>query len=289
MNLLNNKRAIALFLLPGLLLYTVIVFVPIVESLYYGFFKWNGVSEMQFIGLNNYRLMFRDRVFIQSLKNNLFYILMVMSVQVGFGLLLAILVTYLTRGREVIRTAYYVPAVINSIAIVQLFRSMYSYEPVGLFNSILIALGAKPIAFLSDYTLALPCVSMVEGWQYIGVYMIIFYSALVSISSDLSEAARIDGASEWQLFWRVRVPLMKNVIGLALILSLVGALRGFTSPMLLTQGGPGSQTEIMATYMYKKAFLGTRLGYGSAVAVIIVALSLMGVSCINAVTSRANT
>ena len=158
-----------------------------------------------------------------------------------------------------------------------------------MFNSILIAFGAKPIAFLSDYNLALPCVSMVEGWQFIGVYMIIFYSALVSIPSDLSEAARIDGASEWQLFWRVKVPLMKNVTGLALILSLVGALRGFTSPMLLTQGGPGSQTEILATYMYKKAFLGTRLGYGSAVAVIIVLLSLVGVSCINAVTSKNNT
>ena len=278
-----------MFLVPGLLLYTLIVFAPIVESLYYGFYKWNGVSAMQFIGLDNYKLMFKDRVFVQALKNNLFYILMVVAVQVGFGMFLGVMVTYLKKGRELIRTAYYVPAVINSIAIVQLFRSMYSYEPVGLFNSILIAFGAKPIAFLSDYNLALPCVSMVEGWQFIGVYMIIFYSALVSIPSDLSEAARIDGASEWQLFWRVKVPLMKNVTGLALILSLVGALRGFTSPMLLTQGGPGSQTEILATYMYKKAFLGTRLGYGSAVAVIIVLLSLVGVSCINAVTSKNNT
>ena len=125
-SLLNNKKAIAVFLVPGLLLYTLIVFAPIVESLYYGFYKWNGVSAMQFIGLDNYKLMFKDRVFVQALKNNLFYILMVVAVQVGFGMFLGVMVTYLKKGRELIRTAYYVPAVINSIAIVQLFRSMCS-------------------------------------------------------------------------------------------------------------------------------------------------------------------
>lgn len=289
MGILRNKRAILTFLLPGLLLYTVIVFVPIAESLYYGFFKWNGVSAMQFVGLDNYRLLLKDRIFMQALKNNLIYILIVMASQVGFGLLLGILLTYIKRNRQLVQTIYYIPSVINAIAIVQLFRSMYSYEPVGLFNSLLIALNIEPIAFLSDYALALPCVAMVEGWQYIGVYMVIFYSALVAISPDLEEAGRIDGASELRLFWHIKLPSIKNVIGLALILSLVGALRGFAAPMLLTQGGPGNQTEILATYMYKKAFLGTRLGYGSAVAVVIVIISLIGVAGINSVSSRSNT
>jgi raffinose/stachyose/melibiose transport system permease protein len=167
------------------------------------------------------------------------------------------------------------------IAIAQLFTSFYSYEPIGLFNIFRKLIGLEPIAFLSDYKAVLPAVAAVEGWQYIGIYMIIFYSALVSVSPDILEAARIDGASELQLLFRIRIPSITNVIMLACILSLVGDLRGFAAPMNMTKGGPNHRSEILATYMYKKAFTSRDYGYGSSIAVEIVILSIIGVLLIS--------
>lgn len=286
MRVLKSKRAILCFLLPALIVYTAIVFLPISESVYYSLFKWNGVSAKIYIGADNYLKLFSDRVFRQALGNNLKYIVYVVFVQIGIGFLVAIMLTYVKRFREIIRTMYYIPSVITVVAIAQLFRCFYSYDPVGLINLIRMAFHVQPIAFLSDYRTALFAVSMVEGWQYIGVYMIIFFAALIAIPADIEESGRIDGANETQLLIHIKLPFVLNVVGLALILSLVGALRGFAAPMLLTHGGPANQTEILATYMYKKAFLSAKLGYGSTIAVIIAAISLLGVLAINRVTNK---
>ena len=199
----------------------------------------------------------------------------------GFGFTIAVLLTYLKKGRGFIQTVYYIPSVITVIAISQLFTGFYSYEPMGLFNIFRKLLGLKPIAFLSEYKTVLWAVASVEGWQYIGIYMIIFYSALVSVSPDILEAARIDGASELQILFNIRIPAISNVIMLSCILSLVGALRGFAAPMNMTKGGPNHRSEILATYMYKKAFTSRDYGYGSAIAVVIVILSIIGVLLIS--------
>jgi raffinose/stachyose/melibiose transport system permease protein len=287
MNVLKNKKTFLCFVVPALFIYTVIVFVPIAISMYFSLLKWDGVSSAQYIGFTNYQQLMADRIFVKALVNNLKYIAMVVGVQVGFGLLVAVLVTYIRRFKELIRTIYFIPSVITVVAIAQLFRSFYAYEPTGLINILLIAMGLKPVAFLSEYSTALISVSLVEGWQYIGIYMMIFYAALMSIPKDIEEAARIDGTNEGQLFFQIRLPFIMNVIGLALILSLVGALRSFAAPMLLTKGGPGNQTEILSTYMYKKAFQGMKMGYGSTISVIIVVISFFGVLFINRVTQAA--
>lgn len=281
MKILQNKKALLVFVLPAVLIYTCIVFVPIVQSLYYSMLEWNGIGEPVFVGFSNFIKLFDDRVFRIALGNNLVYILIVVSMQIIIGFIVALLLTYLKRGRGFIQTVYYIPSVITVIAIAQLFRCFYSVEPLGLFNQIRMLFGAEPIAFLSDFNTVLPAVAAVEGWQYIGIYMLIFYSALTSISPDIEEAARIDGATETQLLFRIKIPSITNVIGLTLILSIVGALRGFAAPMNLTRGGPNNQSEILATYMYKKAFTSRMLGYGSAIALVIVLLSLAGVLLIN--------
>jgi raffinose/stachyose/melibiose transport system permease protein len=273
MRILNNKKALAVFILPALLLYTFILFVPMAQSLYYSLLDWNGISKPTFVGIQNFIKLFHDRVFLIAARNNLVYIVVVVSMQLLCGFFAALMLLYVKRGRGFIQTVYYIPSVITVIAIAQLFRSFYSIEPVGLFNKILLLFGAEPIAFLSNFDTVLPAVAAVEGWQYIGIYMLIFYAALSSIPRDIEEAARIDGANELQLLMRIRIPQVKNVIGLSFILSFVGALRGFAAPMSLTRGGPNNQSEILATYMFKKAFTSQMLGYGSAIALIIAALS----------------
>lgn len=281
MRILNNKKALAVFILPALLLYTLILFVPMAQSLYYSLLDWNGISKPTFVGLQNFVKLFHDRVFIIAARNNLVYIVVVVSMQLLCGFFVAVLLLYVKRGRGFIQTVYYIPSVITVIAIAQLFRSFYSIEPVGLFNKIRLLFGAEPIAFLSNFDTVLPAVAAVEGWQYIGIYMLIFYAALSSIPRDIEEAARIDGANELQLLMRIRIPQIKNVIGLSFILSFVGALRGFAAPMSLTRGGPNNQSEILATYMFKKAFTSQMLGYGSAIALIIAALSAICVILIS--------
>ena len=281
MKILRDKKAIAVFLLPAFIVYSVIVMVPILVSIYYSCLDWNGIGKKSFVGFNNYIKLFGDSVFRQAFGNNIIYIVIVMVLQLGFGFSIAVLLTYLKKGRGFIQTVYYIPSVITVIAISQLFTGFYSYEPLGLFNIFRRMLCMEPIAFLSEYKTVLWAVASVEGWQYIGIYMIIFYSALVSVSPDILEAARIDGATELQILVKIRIPAIANVIMLSCILSLVGALRGFAAPMNMTKGGPNHRSEILATYMYKKAFTSRDYGYGSAIAVIIVILSIIGVLLIS--------
>ena len=281
MTILRDKKAIAIFLLPAFIVYSIIVMIPILVSIYYSALEWNGIGKKTFVGLSNYVKLLGDEVFRQAFWNNIIYIIIVMVLQLGFGFIIAVLLTYLKKGRGFIQTVYYIPSVITVIAISQLFTGFYSYEPLGLFNIFRKLFGMEPIAFLSEYKTVLPAVASVEGWQYIGIYMIIFYSALVSVSPDILEAARIDGASELQILVKIRIPAIANVIMLSCILSLVGALRGFAAPMNMTKGGPNHRSEILATYMYKKAFTSRDYGYGSAIAVVIVILSILGVLLIS--------
>ena len=281
MKILRDKKAIAIFLLPAFIVYSIIVMIPILVSIYYSALEWNGIGKKTFVGLSNYVKLLGDEVFRQAFWNNIIYIIIVMVLQLGFGFIIAVLLTYLKKGRGFIQTVYYIPSVITVIAISQLFTGFYSYEPLGLFNIFRKLLGMEPIAFLSEYKTVLPAVASVEGWQYIGIYMIIFYSALVSVSPDILEAARIDGASELQILVKIRIPAIANVIMLSCILSLVGAIRGFAAPRNMTKGGPNHRSEILATYMYKKAFTSRDYGYGSAIAVVIVILSILGVLLIS--------
>lgn len=280
MRILNNKKAIVLFLAPALIFYTAIVMFPILQTFNYSFFEWNGISEKTFIGLDNFQKILHDRVFKKALWNNLIYIIEVMSIQIFVGLTVAILVTNLKKFKDLIKTLYYLPAVLSVVAVAQLFRGIYSYEPLGLLNIMIGWLGFEPIAWLSEYSTVLGSVAFIEGWQFIGIYMLIFYSALVSIPEEILEAAQLDGAGNLALLYHIKLPYIKNVIGLTLILSMVGALRGFAIPLILTRGGPGNQTEILATYLYKKAFGSIQLGYGSAVAVVIIVIAFVGVTII---------
>ena len=268
MKIFENKRGICFFLLPGMIFYTIIVILPVFLSVYYSFFSWSGIGKMTFTGVDNFARLIHDQIFLRALKNNLSYILIVVGIQIVLGFLLAILLVYCRRGRALVQTLFFVPSVITVIAIAQLFRSFYSVLPQGLFNMIITTFGGESVDFLAQFNTVLPAVSAVEGWQYIGIYMVIFYAALVSV------------------LWSIRLPNIKNVIGLSLILSIVGALRGFASIMNLTKGGPSNRSEILSTYLYKTAFTNMEMGYGSAIGVVIIFISLVCIFMINRFTSE---
>ena len=277
MGVIRNKKAFLGFLLPGLLFYILAVFYPIEESIRLSFMEWGGIGEKKFVGFQNYISMFQDKVFYTAFFNNLIYLVIVVSMQLAIGLFFAILLTYMTKRVTLVKTLYYVPCIITTVAITQLFRSIYSTEPMGLLNQFLRAIGLDGMvtSWLAEVSTALTAVSIPEGWRFTGMYMVIFYAALVSLDPSVYEAAKVDGASEMQILFKIKMPLIKDIILLTLTMCLTGALRGFDIPFLLTSGGPGNASELMSTYMYKKAFSSNQYGYGSALAVFIIVESIL--------------
>lgn len=280
---LKDKKAFLAFLLPALLFYLFSVFYPIEESIRLSFMKWNGLGAKKFVGFGNYAKLFQDKVFYTAFWNNLVYLVIVVSMQLLIGLLFAVLLTYLKKGVTLIKTLYYIPCIITTVAVTQLFRSMYATQPEGIINKFLkvIGLGHYATSWLTNTKTVLACVSIPEGWRYTGMYMVIFFAALISLDPEVCEAAKMDGANGWQILVRVKMPMIKEILLLTLTMALTGALRGFDIPFILTNGGPGNVSELMSTYMYKKAFGSNQFGYGSAIAVFIIVESMFVVSILN--------
>ncbi|KHL97432.1 sugar ABC transporter permease [Paenibacillus sp. IHB B 3415] len=283
MNVLKDKKAWLVFILPALIFYLGTVFVPIIQSLNYSFQQWNGIQEPRYTGFDNYIAMFSDSYFWNSVQNNLVYVVIVVFMQVFIGLFFALLLSYVTKGAGIFRTLYYLPAVVVTVAIAQMFRNFYSLQPLGLMNMFLdwVGMGHLQSAWLSNPHTALIAVSIPEGWRFIGMYMVIFYAALIAIPKEIEEAARIDGVNGWQLIRYIKLPSIMHVLSLALIMCTTGALRGFDIPYII--GVPGSATELVTTYMYKQAFSTIQYGYGSSIAVFIVIESLLAVLIIRAI------
>ncbi|MDB5053359.1 MAG: Sugar transporter permease [Bacilli bacterium] len=281
---LSRKSYILIFLLPALLVYVFTVLLPIVWSSVYSFYSWNGISPMKFIGLKNYVNLFtQDDVFWQTFRNNIVFTCVNVFIQVSFGLFIAILLTKITKGRELFQTLFFAPVVLSTVAVVQIFQNVFSINPIGLLNYVLgwINPSFQEIEWLSDPHRSLIMTAVVEGYKYAGVYMVIFYSALISISEEIVEAARMDGASGWKLYRYIKFPMIKGIIFTSIILVLNGSLKSFDIPYLLTYGGPGTSSELVATYMYKQAFSSMHYGYGSAIAVFIAIECFLLVGLVN--------
>lgn len=275
---LGKKRTILGFLLPASIIYCFFVVVSIIWAGYISFFDWRGVGEMTFVGLKNYiTLLTEDPVFWLTVKNTFVYMVINVLQQVGGGLLLAIFLTRVNKGRSLLQTLYYGPVVISSVAIAQIFSKLFSVTPEGVINTVLSFFNNQFISmeWISNADISLYVAAFVEGYRYAGLYMVIFYAALIGVPEELSEAAIIDGANMFQEYFYVRIPYIKNIIIANCILVVTGSLRSFDISFLLTKGGPGNASELMSTYMYKQAFTSMKYGYGSAVAVAIVVICLV--------------
>lgn len=282
----KDKKAIASFLLPSLVVYTVVVFFPILWSVYHGFFQWNGFGGKQFIGLTNYIKLFTNErnfwpIFIQTFVYTGLQILF----QVGGGLLMAILLTALVRGRSFFQAVFYIPVIISSVAICQIFGKLLSVSPTGIVNALLgfIKPEWREIGWLTTPKLSLFMCALVEGYKTMGTYMVIFYSALISVPYELLEAGTIDGTNSFQNLIYIRIPYILNIIVANTILVLNNSFRSFDIPFLLTAGGPGSTSELLASFMYKKSFSSMQYGYGSAIATVIVIICfVLAIFCMRA-------
>lgn len=279
----RSRLSVLIFLLPPLVLFGGGVLLPIIQSLVLSFFSWDGITPMEFVGLDNYRhMLFADSVFWTAFFNHTGYLIISLILQMGGGLLVACLLLTITRGRELFKVLYLMPAVISTPAIALLFQQVYAFDPSGLVNTMLSSVGLEALTrpWLSDVSTVLAAVSIPEGWRFLGLYTVILYAALLAVPRELEEAAALDGANAWQIFTRVRFPHIRPVWITTMIMATTYALRGFDIPFLLTNGGPGQASELVTTYMYKTAFTSADFGYASAISVFIVVECLAAVGLI---------
>lgn len=279
----RSRLSVLVFLVPPLALYVIAVLLPILQSLVLSFFQWDGITDLEFVGVDNYvRMLTRDDIFWKAFGNALVYLAVCLFFQLGVALFVANLLTYVGRGKEVVKTLLLLPAIISTVAISFLFQEIYSFEPAGLINQILefVGLGALATPWLSNVDTVLVAVSAPEGWRFLGLYMLILYAAILAVPKELEEAARLDGASSWRVFTDIRFPYIRPVWITTMVMASTYSLRGFDIPYLLTNGGPGQSSELLTTYMFKTAFRSTDFGYASTISVFIVVECIVAVGLI---------
>ena len=259
-----------LFVAPALAVFAFAVLVPFVTTGYYSLTEWNGYGDQVFVGLRNYVDAVQDTVFQTSFINVVVYILVTLVVEVLVGLMLAGLVLTVRRGSIWFRVAIFTPVMLPMVVVAILWSFVYNPD-FGLLNAALIQFGLEDWTrvWLGDEQTALLAICVVSGWVYAGFYMTIFYAALRQVPSEVVEAARLDGAGEWNIFWRIRVPIIRNAIEVAVLLCVTGGFQSFDLFYVMTNGGPFHATEIPTTYLVQAVFRTGEVGYGSAMAVIL--------------------
>jgi N-acetylglucosamine transport system permease protein len=266
----DKYRLIIPFLFPSVLLYVTFVLYPYFQSMYISLTRWRGLTpNAEFIGLENFERMFTDDRFWNALQNNLTFLGTIPLITIVISLFFAFLLTQGVRGAKFYRLTYFFPQVMSIVAIGVLWSFVY-HPIIGILNSLLRLLGvATPPVWLGNPDTALGAIGAVVIWQGIGFFMILFIAGMESIPPTYYEAAVIDGANRWHLFWKITLPLLWDTVRTALIFLAIGAVDMFAIVQTMTQGGPSRSTEVLATYLYDAAFLASRFGYATAIAVFM--------------------
>ncbi len=279
---------IIFFLAPGFIIMFTILYIPVYQSVEYSQYHWNGLGPLEqvdFVGWGNYeRLYYTEeyrhaRLFRDSINHTFILTALSLVIQLPLAMLLAVLVgrgNFI--GKKLFRTIYFVPYVFSDPITAILW--IYALHPSGLVNTIIKSIfpSYESIAWLGhiqDPGIALYAIFGVLTWKYFGLYMILYMAALQGVSKDLEEAARIDGANEFNVLRKITLPLIGPTIRLTIYLSILGTLQQFVIIWIMTGGGPVGNTEVIGTFLYKNGIQGRRLGFGSAIAIVMFGMSLL--------------
>jgi ABC-type sugar transport systems, permease components len=266
-NFKNSKRIGFLCVLPLILFVVLFMVYPILYNLKISLYDWNGIDpEMKFIGLSNFNSIFHDKVFRIVLKNFILFAVFTVSIQAVLGFLLADLFQKKFVGRDLSKAVIFMPAILSSIILGQIFYRLLDPN-IGYLKGILDVFGIS--APLSNTRLAIWTIILVNIWQWTGYSMTLYYGSMAGISEDLYEAAKIDGATHFQILRKITLPLVRGTTYNLTIIGVIGALKQYDLVASLTGGGPANSTQTFATYLYEAAFTNYNQGYASAIAVIM--------------------
>lgn len=249
-------------------MYVVFVLYPILSSFRLSFYQWDGVNPVKiFVGFRNFVDLFGDAQFGAAVLRSLRWMAVMSVLPVAAGLIVAAMLAQNIRGRLAYRSLFYIPVTMATSATGAIWRWMYN-PFFGLINEGLKKLGLPSIAFLSETAWVFPALFVAETWARFGFYMVIFLAGIQGINPSLYDAAVVDGANKLQEFRYITIPSLRNVITLTITVCIINSLKVFTIIMIMTSGGPNSATETISMMLYRKAFQDSRMGYGSAMAVV---------------------
>lgn len=278
LRLADERRTAYGFVLPALLLFGMFILIPTVGTFVLSLFEWSGGGEAHFVGLKNYRIAFiSDAIFRRSLENNVIYMLATLVVEVGFGLLLALLLDLKRRGYGLFRVVIFTPMTL-SLTVIGLMWYFILHPEFGIF-------ARSPLA---DERTALLTICVVSGWTYCGFYMVLFYAALQGIPRELYEAAKIDGAGEIRRILHIALPLLRETTLVSVLICVTGAFKAYDLfRVMAPEGVPHHSTEIVSTWLVRSAFSAeaTQMGYGAALAAIMTLL-VLGITLVYFVITR---
>lgn len=275
----NQQRlAPVLFLAPGLLMFTVYVLWPVVDSLWLSFFDWDGLGEKTWIGTENYVELFDDDAFYVSLRNNILWLALYMLAPPA-GLAIAIFLNQNVMGIRLYKSLFFFPFVISQVVVGLMFAWFYA-PGFGLFYKLIEAVTGTGVAILADERFVTYGIIAAGLWPQIAYCMILYLTGLNNISPDQVEAARLDGARGWRMLWHVILPQLRPATFIAVVVTVIGALRSFDLVSIMTSGGPYGTSRVLSFYMYEQALseYGYRMGYGAAIAAVLFAIMMVFIS-----------
>jgi multiple sugar transport system permease protein len=271
----RESLAAALFIGPDLIGLIVFVVLPILFAIYVSFFSWNLIGPMKFIGLANYQRMLSDSEWWLSLGRTLQFAVIYVPILFAVALLLAVGFTKLTgRSSAILRSAYLLPFAVTSVIASTLWMFLYQ-EKTGYLNAFLNLLGIPDQPFIGSPAQAMVSIAVVVLWINLGYTSMLFFSAIKQVPVTLLEAARLDGASGWQTFWRIIFPLIRPTSIFVVVTSTIAAFQILDLILVMTSGGPANATEVGVLYIYKRSFGRLEMGYGSALSVVMFVILLV--------------
>ena len=270
---LSNKKAVFIFLFPALILFLTIIIVPIFMSMTYSLTEWDGIGKKVFTGFDNYKELFLTNSdgFWRAVKNSLIFAAGSVFVQLPISLILALILARGVKGERFYVSVYFIPVLISTVVIGQLWMKIYNPQ-YGLLNTVLRSMGLDKLAgnWLGDTKKVIFAVMVPVLWQYIGYHMLLMYASVRSISEEIFEAARIDGANGIQTALHITIPLMKPILKVCVTFAVVGSLKNFDLVYVMTDGGPAGASQLPSTLMVETIFSRNMYGYGSSMAIFII-------------------
>ena len=261
-------------LLPTFVALAVLFVYPVLNVFYLGFTQTNTITGIsKFIGLQNYKFLFKNEIFRQALKNTFVFTLLKIVLEISISLILAVMLDMAIPLRKYLRISYFAPVIVPVVASSIIF--MWLYDPqIGPLNQFLKFLHLPTSSFIYAEDTALVSIVLFAVWRGIGYDIIVFISGLQGINENAIEAAKIDGASELQIFFRIKLPLLRPVLAFVVMMGLIGCFQAFTEVDIMTDGGPNNSTILMVNYIYKQAFGNSKMGRGAAASMVLFVIIL---------------
>ena len=278
MKIQSKKSIISYFLVSPYLVHLILfVSFPVIFSVVLTFHKWNIISEMQYVGLDNYSRLFQDRLFWKALVNTLTFLIIHIPLQIIIALALAYFLDQKILFKGFFRATFFLPVVISGVVVTMVWQQLYMVDS-GLINKLLVSIGLGKVEWLTNKNIAMISIAIMATWKNVGLYVILFLVGLQSVPRRYYEAADVEGANHWQKFRYITLPAINPTIFMVTILSTIGGFNLFIEPYIMTGGGPLNSTLSAMLYIYKQAFEYFHMGYSATLGIIFAFIIMMVVA-----------